>query len=66
MKGMVVLIKQWMVSEPGWLLRCNAKSADQRDERNNIVNFMFIRSKMIDDKSQCLLHELVRLVYLVA
>ena len=64
MEGMVVLIKQWMV--PGWLLRCNAKSADQRDERNNIVNFMFIRSKMIDDKSQCLLHELVRLVYLVA
>ena len=66
MEGMVVLIKQWMVSEPGWLLSCNAKSADQRDERNNIVNFMFIRSKMIDDKSQCLLHELVRLVYLVA
>lgn len=65
MEGMVVLIKQWMVSEPGWLLSCNAKSADQRDERNNIVNFMFIRSKMIDDKSQCLL-ELVRLVYLVA
>ena len=42
-----------------------AKSTDQRDERNSIVNFMFIRSKMIDDKSQCLL-ELVKLVYLVA
>ena len=65
MEGMVVLIKQWMASEPGLLLSCYAKSADQRDERNSIVNFMFIRSKMIDDKSQCLL-ELVRLVYLVA